>query len=127
MTPTSQESSPAERFKRVKAAQSCSDNDSPQSVKKTEKLIIKTGGNDDHRKMSVIPVLEEEGMQKKVKRSKSLQPQKRTEKYVIKIINFVAIKVLVEEEEELFTEEEVEEIKPRTRSVRKVTPVSWLT
>ena len=56
---------------------------------------------------------------------------------MIKIINFVAIKVLlekiilfsidhfikvlVEEEEEVFTEEEVEEIKPRrVRSQRKV-------
>ena len=124
MTPTSQEGSPAERFKRAKATQNCSDTDSPQSLKKTEKLIIRTGGNDDHRKMSVIPVVEEEGMHKKVKRSKSLQPQKRIEKYVIKTINFVAIKVLVEEEEEVFTEEEVEEIKPRSRSVRKVSPVS---
>ena len=64
-------------------------------------------------------------------------PQKRTEKYVIKIINFVAIKVLVivvmgmvmitmlkvlvEEEEEVYTEEEVEEIQlRRARSQRKV-------
>ena len=65
-------------------------------------------------------------------------PQKRTEKYVIKIINFVAIKVtdvimimitlvalkvLVEEEEEVYTEEEVEEIKPRRVPSQRKVPI----
>jgi len=105
--------------------------ESPACPKKTETMLITTNRNRDGElpKMSVIPTVEDtsnepKGMHK-LKRSRSLGgiPQKRTEKYVIKIINFVAIKVLVEEEEEVFTEEEVEEITPRRDpSQRKVSP-----
>jgi len=105
--------------------------ESPSCLKKTETMLITTNRNRDGElpKMSVIPTVEDTStdygpkVNRQLKRSRSLGgiPQKRTEKYVIKIINFVAIKVLVEEEEEVFTEEEVEEIKPRrVRSQRKV-------
>ena len=84
---------------------------------KESKTKIKRSYSVNFGKTPKTPETVTEEKKNPLKRSNSItvesKPKKRTEKYVIKIINFVAIKVIVEEEEE-------EQPLPRVRSIRKV-------
>ena len=79
-------------------------------------------------KTSTVSDIEDKNIPKRrfLKRSKSVnfdsKPQKKKEKFVIQIINFVAIKVLVEEDEEEIKPEPIMEVmeEPRVRTPRKV-------
>ena len=80
------------------------------------------------RKTSTVSDIEDKNTNKRrfLKRSKSVnfdsKPQKKKETFVIKIINYVAIKVLVEEDEEEIKPEPIAEVveEPRVRTPRKV-------
>ena len=80
------------------------------------------------RKTSTVSDIEDKNIPKRrfLKRSKSVnfdsKPQKKKEKFIIQIINFVAIKVLVEEDEEEIKPEPIVEVveEPRVRTPRKV-------